>query len=249
MGNLIDLGDYGGPADIKTDWIGANRPTRGGGPRQETQITLDAFEAYFSNGGNISKTCAATGLARRTVQRYEVWYEWKSRLILRRQKARELMESKAAESVATMLDKHYQVGNRLIDRAVEFLENMPIDNARDAINAAKLGIEIQRKVRELPDWIHQVQNATPEQIVARVREIQRTLARAGTPGIDEGVGGEGDRTEFIDAEFRSETDSGEGLLSLPEEPDSFCEGRTELLPLEQAARDPECVEGPFTDFD
>jgi hypothetical protein len=148
------------------------------GKHKENSEHMRLFEIWYACNRNSNRAAKQAGYGHVTIRRYREWFDWERRAD-ERDKAFQTVADKAAIHRQTeMLDKHFTAGNSLIDRGLEYLQKYEIDNARDAINAIRVGIEVQRRNQGLPDWIAQIASSGDDELVQRARELVKEISEA-----------------------------------------------------------------------
>lgn len=197
-------------------------------PRVETPEIMKVFEIWFNNRCSIKTTAEQLGMGHRTINRYREWFGWDQRARDRFALANKIAEEQGTAQLAKMIERHYAIGEKLLDRVEEFVDTAEIDSYRDAISAAKLGVELQRQAKQMPDWIVSVKHGTTDELKAQLRQItdarRRSLGGGDYSGAEgeRGADGYGRRDDIIDVECVA-GETREGLLEVSEGSDRICD--------------------------
>ncbi len=73
---------------------------------------------------------------------------------------------------------HLQAGELLRLRGVEYLSKHELTNARDAIMALKIGIEIERQCDLLPPWVFAILTASLDELAYMQTDLEARRAAA-----------------------------------------------------------------------
>jgi len=116
------------------------------------KIPDNAFEYYFSLGCDRSYGAVAENysVSKTAIANLAVRDDWKKRLHEREQKAQELVEKKAVETIEQMADRHIKVCKLIQRKAIETLKALPISTAMEAVRALDLAIKQERLIRGEP---------------------------------------------------------------------------------------------------
>lgn len=159
----------------------------------ESDKAYDAFATYRDMGVQRSNVKVAETLGKSVtlMNRWSGAYAWVERARLYDSfiaaEAQKKTERDAITRKAKMLERHAGMGRVLQSKALEHLQKTnSIDKATDAIAAAKLGVEMERKAEGLPEWILEVVNADETELT---RQYNGLLAEiGGYRGGDETAG-------------------------------------------------------------
>jgi len=177
----------------------------------EGENHLRAFEVWYNCSQSLTQASKILGVGPTTLMRWRDRFGWVERAEARRQTEKERADQIAADRASDMLETHFDAADILLQAGITYLKEHPIDNARDAINAIKLGIELQRRTREMPDWVIRIKKAPEEELIREAQAIieeARSYALAVESGEATGNSGRaclpGNRSEEpIDVEFES----------------------------------------------
>lgn len=93
--------------------------------------------------------------------------------------ARKVLEREAIKRRADMLKRHALLGKVLQQKSAAYLDKHGIDKSSDAISAAKIGTEMERKAEGLPEYMMEVVNADDSELA---RQYHTLLAEIGLAG-------------------------------------------------------------------
>ncbi len=112
----------------------------------------DAFSVYLAMGVRRSHQAVADrfGVDKKTVTNRAMKEGWKQRIDDHERAERERLERNAAESVATMNDRHLKLISFIQGRAIETLKAVPLDTAINAVKALSIAIDKERVIRGEP---------------------------------------------------------------------------------------------------
>ena len=119
-----------------------------------------------------------SGVAERTLQRWAAELGWRQRLLDRDEHLRLEREAQLAKERAKRLDQQLAVGTLLRQRAHQHFLNNKITRCVDAIQAAKVSIEIERQADLLPDFLIKISCATPEELATMRAELEAERSAA-----------------------------------------------------------------------
>lgn len=170
--------------------------------RQETERHRQAFEVWYENGQSFQRAAQVLGCSHMPLRRYAVWFDWVGRAQERAATVRVETAKEVTKKYVGAMVSHFDAASKLIGRGVEYLDQYGIDNPRDAIQAVKIGIELQRRIAELPDWVIKVKDADTNELLELADELTRAHAGAANDLLTRGA-----------EETRSRIDAGEiGVL-------------------------------------
>ncbi len=112
----------------------------------------DAYAAYLAMGARRSHQAVADrfDVDKKTVTNRAIKEGWKQRIEDHERSERERLERNAAETVATMNDRHLKVISYIQAKGLETLRSKPLDSAIDAVRAIKIAIDEERVIRGEP---------------------------------------------------------------------------------------------------
>jgi hypothetical protein len=116
------------------------------------RIPPDAFDHYFSLGPGRSYQAVAAqyGVSKRAVTKHAAKEDWQGRLKQLEEKARELSDKNAVESLDEMAARHLKILKAVQGKALGALKSLSLGNAMDAIRALDMSIKQERLVRGEP---------------------------------------------------------------------------------------------------
>jgi hypothetical protein len=163
----------------------------------ETTKAYDAFAIYRDLGAGRSVLAAFklySGEDKRIPGYFGQWAADNQWVIRARdydafidEQAQRKAERDAITRKAQMLNRHAGIGRVLQTKALEHLQKAnSIDKAVDAIAAARLGVDMERKAEGLPEWILEVVNADEVELTRQYNELLAEIG--GYRGGDEAAG-------------------------------------------------------------
>lgn len=110
--------------------------------------------------------------------------EFKPRAELLDQKIKDQLESMIISEKVEMLKRHADIGSRMQDMAIEFLnENRDVLSAPAAVRLLVEGIRIERESRGIPAALEKMQEMSDEQLLDEIKELM-TSTSVTLEGID-----------------------------------------------------------------
>lgn len=208
---------------------------------KELAHQVEAFEVWYANNRNYRRTSMQISVTQGTLKRWSNSFEWVDRADERDVAFKARAQNAAAIRHAQMIERHGSAARTLIGRALEYFEHSEITSARDAIQAAKIGIELERRIEGLPDWIQQVTGSSTDDLIRQRAEFINRIRIAASDGDGGGAeepwpgsGGLTGNTSGILTDISDEDAGGIGgsgssrgdqqLLALPAPNDRFCPG-------------------------
>jgi hypothetical protein len=139
---------------------------------RETFRHREAFEAWYSVNRNWSKTAQNSAVSRRLLYDWAERYDWHERADRRDREAQRIADDVATVALAQRIEAQRKAGTALRLRGMEYLSKHGITNARDAITAVKIGIEIERQADTLPDWVFAILSADAAQLETYRQQLE-----------------------------------------------------------------------------
>jgi hypothetical protein len=150
---------------------------------RETAKHREAFLAWYEEGRHYSQTKAKLKVSDPTLTRWIAEFNWHERADKLDEKAQAKIDAKLinerVKRLAKMNENHFQIGNGLLKRSSEYLQNNEFKNANEAIAGAKAAVEIQRKAEGLPDWLLEITEMNEDELQRERDKLLRELANAG----------------------------------------------------------------------
>lgn len=118
-------------------------------PLTPREAQLDGlFLAWLGDGASrsIAMTASKNGVPPGELVAHAQKFEWQKRLVRVLNSARERAEDEAVEAIADINRRQLRGLRKLGAKAIEFLENHPLDKASDAIKALQLSVELERQI-------------------------------------------------------------------------------------------------------
>jgi len=138
---------------------------------RETQKHQSAFEAWYEAGCSFRKISQILAVPERTLYDWAKWFDWHDRASRRDAEIRRLTDQATIRECARRVEEHLKSGTLLRTRGTEYLLNNKISTAREALQAIRIGIEIERQADPFPDWVLRVLNADDHEL----DELERAL--------------------------------------------------------------------------
>jgi transposase len=160
---------------------------------KETSRHQDAFEAWYESGRSFRTVSENLGIKRSTFYDWADRFDWHERADKRDAEAARIADEEAAKERAERQKRRRQSGELLAIRGREFFKTYSIDNARDAIQAIKIGTEIERKEDGVPDWVLLILNADTD-------DLEKMASILGGPVTAGGAAGESDDSLALESE-------------------------------------------------
>ena len=135
------------------------------------KLPTDAFEYYFGLGTARSYVAVAEkyGVAKQTVTTAAKREDWQRRVTDRERQVQAGVEKKAVESIEAMRERHMRLLKAIQGKAIQALQQLPLDTAFQAVRALALTIEQERVIRGEPG------DRTAVDIEAVIRREYETL--------------------------------------------------------------------------
>lgn len=150
-------------------------PTTGRLKVRESARAKECFFIWYHQDRNRHNTAKIAKLRESQVAYYTRVYQWHARADALDLEAERKAQAQAVEVKAAMLVRHRNLGQLLTMRAGEYFAAVPLDNARDAIQAARVGVELERTAEGLPHWVSSIVEADDETLRRRYEELQQQL--------------------------------------------------------------------------
>ena len=165
-----------------------------------------AFEIWYKSGRNFEFLCSELDITFEEANKIYLQNKWTTRANRCDEAARRKLETACVEKQAEFLLEQEKAANVLRQQGLKFFQDQEITNARDAIAAVKVGIELGRSAIQLPEeykQVEEIRNASSEELIEFVRRLQSRLASTGDTSAIElecsggtwSVPGEPDREE------------------------------------------------------
>lgn len=174
----------------------------------ESSKAYEAFALYRDMGVNRSQeaVCKHLNKSRQLLSRWSVDYRWLERAAAYDAhvdaEARKLLEREAIKRKADMLKRHALLGKVLQQKSATYLDKHGIDKSSDAIAAARVGVDMERKAEGLPEYLMEVVNADDSELARQYAEL---LAQIGNFRAGDETAGDADPGTDA-AETPTETD-------------------------------------------
>lgn len=149
-------------------------------PKIETEKHKKMFEVWYLNKRNITLTARQLGVSHMPIRRYSEWFDWDKKANQRdielgvKATNDEIIVDKCIEVV----ERHKEISKALLGIGMKFLEENGVETARDALAAIKLGMEMERKSFDLPDYVKEITSKTDQELVRRARELMTMIGDA-----------------------------------------------------------------------
>jgi len=143
-----------------------------------SRIPIDAFEYYVSLGPERSHRAVADhfGVSKRGITKHAVKENWAERLEKIEEAVRERTDSKLADALEEMRERHLRTIRAMHARALTALKQYPLNTAMEAVKTAEMAIKLERVIAGEPsDRTRQ----TVEQVTRQ--EIDRLLLKDDDP--------------------------------------------------------------------
>lgn len=157
------------------------------------KLPIDAFDFYASLGPQRSYQAVADKfkVSKRAVTALAKRERWQARMAGVEEKARDLQEKRALESIDTMNERHLKAARFLQAKAIEALNRMSLDDLSASLRAFEIGFRQERTVRGEPA------DRTAISIDDRIKtEYERWLVR----GVDTAEADRGQVAEEVDSD-------------------------------------------------
>lgn len=106
---------------------------------------------------------------RSTVQTWVT--EWNKRAEILDEQIKAELEARMVHEKVNMLARHADIGKRITDKALEYLDENDFPSAATALRALTEGIRIERESRGLPDAIRKMTLAEDDDVLKQVEEL------------------------------------------------------------------------------
>ncbi len=120
---------------------------------QETAKHIAAFWAWYELEREYAETLRKVGVSRPTLDKWMKRGEWHRRadeLDARQlERATQLLVEKNGKRLAEMIENHFKYGANLINIGGGYLQKKGVETGGQAIQAVKIGVEIQRTAEGL----------------------------------------------------------------------------------------------------
>lgn len=140
-----------------------------------------AFEVWYAkdrNYRNASRELTAV-CTLATIYRWAQKYDWETRADNRDSQAARLLEQESVGRRAAMISEQRKAGKLLRQLGLQYLvANLEtvIANPKDAINAIKEGLALERQAEGLPDWVGTIVNATSQELMDDYQRLLKEIA-------------------------------------------------------------------------
>ena len=157
------------------------------------QYREDVFWLWYNDGcpplHDLSTELPVHRKTRPTYNTIRIWYEkyaWKKRAEALDNQVVEDLERNAIESRVEMLSRHAEVGLKMIEKGLAFLESKDggITEQRSAINAIKVGAAIETVSRGIPDALLKTGKMSDKQILNIIRQLGDGISPKELPDFD-----------------------------------------------------------------
>jgi hypothetical protein len=138
---------------------------------------MEAFEFWYGGDRTIQPVADRFNVSYQAVKAWATAFTWRDRAAERDAEVQRRLDREAINRKAQMLREHRMAGELARRRAVENLRNHAINETRDALAALKLGIEIERQVEQLPQYLLQVLEMNDDQALALQRQLMEAVER------------------------------------------------------------------------
>jgi len=160
---------------------------------RETSKHLEAFEAFYAAGRNFTKVSNQVTVSRKSLYHWADAFNWHERADGRDAETQRIVDAESAKERAERQKRRRRAAELLTARGVEFLSNFKIETARDAIQAIKIGLEMERREDALPDWVLLILGAPSDELESMGKllgfapggEYQQSGEFDGDPALDE----------------------------------------------------------------
>lgn len=146
-------------------------------PARATPKREQAFQVWYNDPRRgVGKTAIVVGVSERTIERWMLAHDWRGRAARMDAEARRLTDIANIQRQAEMLRRQAMQGRNLAQVGANFFAANPagITEARDAINAIKIGHELERKAEGLPDWIVDLLGKSDDELRAEYNALAPT---------------------------------------------------------------------------
>ncbi len=147
---------------------------------RETFRHREAFEAWYAVARNYTKTCQKVTVSRKVLYDWAERFAWHQRADRRDREAQRIADGAATVALAQRIEAQRKAGTALRLRGMEYLSKHEITNARDALTAIKIGIEIERQADLLPDWVFAILSADAAELESQCKQLDARREAAKT---------------------------------------------------------------------
>jgi len=141
------------------------------GNHRQTDRHREAFRVWWAADRDVQAVCRQFAVHRNSVLKWREWFGWDERAdgLDADFQARE--NRKAVARRLKMQEDHRRAGEALRKRGVQYHVMHEITTARDATQAIKVGVDIERTAEGLPTDILELWNADTDTLRARAAQI------------------------------------------------------------------------------
>lgn len=143
---------------------------------RETAKHHQAFEQFYAADRDYRKTSENLGVPEGTLRTWGDWFSWRARADKRDAEIARRADADSIKRRAAMLVRHRQAAELMQRRGIEHFSKTAIDTARDAITAITKGVELERQVEGLPQWVGEILNADADRLRSILAEVESGLA-------------------------------------------------------------------------
>lgn len=158
----------------------------------ESDKAFEAFALYRDLGTNRTTDAVARQLSKSLalIQRWSAQYAWVERVAVYDAyidaQARKQLERDAIKRKADMLKRHALLGKVLQQKSAAYLDKHGIDRSSDAIAAARVGVDMERKAEGLPEYLMEVMNADDSELARQYAELLAQVSHSGSGDAEAG---------------------------------------------------------------
>lgn len=204
-----------------------------------------AYE-YWLRTRSFEQTANEAGASWQTIRRWSIWFRWAERAAAHAEAEEKAIQRTSLATLEKKIQEQDAAAQEILEAGLAYIRTNGVDNSRDALAAVKIGIELQRKTMNIPDYVIEVINSNDEELIQRARELTQEIAAARDRAADDraGVGSEGE--DIIDGDWSDGSDGGsnaggESLPALPGRHGSVHNrGATDSSLVQTAGDSPEC---------
>lgn len=154
------------------------------GKAKETARHHEVFLVWYQADRSLSKTVQNCQLNERTLRRWIADFNWHGRADTLDAKANAKALAAAAEEksqrLAQMASRHRQLAGGLQSKGAAYLQKHGVDNSAQAINAIRVGVQLERQSEGMPDWLVALTQMNDEELVTKRNELLAGLGYAST---------------------------------------------------------------------
>lgn len=154
----------------------------------ETARHRDAFEAWYEADRDFGRTCQNLSINDRTLRHWADWFGWRSRADERDAEVERRNAKAAIKRKAEMVERHRKGAELLHKRGVEYFARNAIADERAAIQAVKVGSELERTAEGMPAWAVALMGMDDAELAEYIAAATGTLAAGDGDPVGEGAG-------------------------------------------------------------